>query len=83
MKKTITDRSLKLFLDYAKDADNWGGCPLVGGNVGGSKEDRGNLTDLKKAGLIETFIDDEDNTAWINFTDTGKTLAKDHGIEID
>ena len=29
----ITARSLEVFLEYAKDADNWSGAPLVGGNV--------------------------------------------------
>ena len=52
---TITARSLELFLEYAEDAPSWNGNPLVGGNVGGSKEDRGNLTQLKRAGLVETF----------------------------
>ncbi|CAJ1505588.1 hypothetical protein [[Mycobacterium] burgundiense] len=42
----ITARSLELFLDYARDAGNWGGTPLVGGNVCGSREDNGNLTQL-------------------------------------
>lgn len=33
---TITPQSLKVFLAYAADAPNWGGTPLVGGNVGGA-----------------------------------------------
>ncbi len=67
-------------MEYAVDADNWGGCPLVGGNVGGSVEDRGNLTDLKKAGLIETIK--EGHNSFVVFTMAGKAFAKDHGIEI-
>lgn len=77
----ITERSLELFLAYAEDAGNWGGTPLVGGNVGGSKEDRGNLTQLKKAGLITTFSD-EPGSHWIRFTDTGRALAAQHSVEI-
>jgi hypothetical protein len=77
---TITDQSLDLFLAYARDASNWSGTPLVGGNVGGSKEDRGNLTQLKRAGLIETFR--YDGETWISFTDTGKALAQQHGVSI-
>lgn len=76
----ITQKSLELFIAYAKDAGNWSGTPLVGGNVGGSKEDRGNLTQLKQAGLLTTFIDGRD--AWVEFTNDGKALALTHGIEI-
>lgn len=79
MTLTITDRSLALFLAYAKDAKNWEGTPLVGGNVGGSIEDRGNLTHLKQAGLILTF---RDNGLWIEFTTAGKALAAERGITI-
>jgi hypothetical protein len=76
----ITVQSLALFLAYAKDAGNWSGQPLVGGNVGGSKEDRGNLTQLKRAKLITTS-EDEGNT-WLRFTEAGKALALSHGITI-
>jgi hypothetical protein len=69
----ITERSLKLFLDYAKDAGNWGGTPMVGGNVGGSQEDNGNLTQLKQAGLLSTFVDG--GSAFIQFTEAGEKFA--------
>jgi hypothetical protein len=78
--KMITETSLQVFIAYAKDACNWNGQPLVGGNVGGSKEERGNITQLKKAGLITTEID-EGNT-WLQFTAAGKTFALEHGITI-
>lgn len=77
----ITDRSLKLFLAYAKDAGNWSGNPLVGGNVGGMPEDNGNLTQLKQAGLLSTFEGDEPDLIWIEFTDAGKALMAEHGVE--
>lgn len=76
----ITTQSLKVFLAYAEDAGNWSGVPLVGGNVGGSKEERGNLTQLKRAGLIETDVDE--GCTWLYFTDAGKALAATHGIEL-
>jgi len=76
----ITLASLALFLAYAKDARNWSGQPLVGGNVGGSKEDRGNLTQLKRAKLITTILDD--GNTWINFTEAGKALALQHGVQV-
>jgi hypothetical protein len=76
----ITETSLAVFLAYAADADNWNGQPLVGGNVGGSKEERGNITQLKQAGLITTEIDE--GCTWLQFTANGKALALEHGIKI-
>ncbi len=80
----ITETSLKLFLEYAKDAGNWSGTPLVGGNVGGSREERGNLTQLKKAGLITTIneYDSGKTLIWVNFTEAGIAFAKEYGIEV-
>ena len=77
----ITNRSLEVFTAYAKDACNWSGTPLVGGNVQGKEaEDRGNLTQLKKAGLIETATDE--GCTWIYFTDDGKAFAESMGIDL-
>jgi len=76
----LTEASKALFLAYAKDAGNWSGTPLVGGNVGGSKEDRGNLTDLKKKGLITTFRDE--GCDWLSFTPAGKAYAAELGVPI-
>ena len=76
----VTQTSLNLFLAYANDADNWSGTPLVGGNVGGSKEERGNLTQLKQAGLITTFVDE--GCTWVKFTEAGRKLAAEHNISI-
>jgi len=69
----LTPKSLALFLAYWDDAGNWSGTPLVGGNVGGSKQERGNLTQLKQAGLIETF--ESDGQLWVRFTAAGETFA--------
>ena len=77
----ITPQSLKLFLDFARDAGNWSGTPCVGGNVGGSKEDRGNITQLKRAGLVTTFVSGRDT--FIEFTPAGKSLAAKHNISVD
>lgn len=77
---TPTPRSLELFLAYAADASNWGGNPPVGENVGGSREDSGSLTQLKRAGLITTTKDGYD--VLIHFTDAGRDLASRHGVEI-
>jgi hypothetical protein len=75
----ITEKSHQVFMAYAIDAGNWGGNPLVGGNVGGTLEERGNLTQLKMAGLITTWVDDG---VWIEFTAAGKQYAKAHGINL-
>jgi hypothetical protein len=79
----LTQDSLALFLAYAADAGNWGGNPLVGGNVILNSEtaDRGNLTQLKKAGLLTTWRDE--GCTWINFTKEGKALAAEHGMDLN
>lgn len=71
----VTEKSKALFIAYAKDADNWGGTPPVGGNVGGSAEDRGNLTQLKQAGVLVTFR--SDGMTWVEFTEVGKQWIKE------
>lgn len=76
----LTEASKKLFLAYAKDAGNWSGTPLVGGNVGGSKQDAGNLTDLKKKGLLSTF--ESEGLEWVQFSDLGIEYAKANGVEV-
>jgi hypothetical protein len=78
----MTSASERLFEAYVRDAGNWSGTPLVGGNVGGSKEDRGNLTHLKKLGLIKTF--ESEGCLWLSFTDAGRAKAKaEYQIEIE
>jgi hypothetical protein len=80
MTHNLSTAALSLFLEYAKDAENWNGQPLVGGNVDTTPQDKGYLTQLKNAGLIATFR--EDSCTWLNFTPAGKALALDHGISI-
>ena len=74
----LTPASEKLLIDYADDAGNWGGRPLVGGNVGGEPADKGNLTDLKIKGLVETDTDptDRPDLAWLSFTPLGIKFLK-------
>lgn len=76
----ITETSKQVFLAYAEDAANWNGMPLVGGNVGGSVEERGNLTQLKQAGLIKT--ERLDGHVWVVFTESGIAYAAENGITI-
>lgn len=84
MKTTIamTEASQKLFRFYSKDASNWSGNPYLGGNRDFTKEDRGNLTHLKKLGLLTTTRDEFGE--YITFTEDGKKLAKElFGVEIE
>lgn len=76
MTTDLTPASLALFLDLARDADNWSGTPLI--DV--TDAERGNLTDLKVKGLLTTFEDRGD--AFAVFTDAGNALAAEHGIEL-
>lgn len=83
MTTTITEGSLKLFIELADDAGNWSGTPLFGGNVGGDKASKGHLTHLKRLGLVRTEVDfDDSSCSWVYFTDAGKALAAEHGINL-
>jgi len=80
----ITDTSKALFVDFAQDAGNWNGMPLIGGNVmiKNAKADRGNLTQLKKAGLVETEYDSFERLTWLTFTEDGERYANELGIDL-
>ena len=75
----LTEASEKLLADIAGDTGNWNGCPMVYGNVCRTKADLGNLTDLKKKGILETFKDE--GIEWICFTDEGYEQLDIRGIE--
>lgn len=75
----ITETSKALFIALVEDAGNWSGTPLVDGNVQLGKEGRGNLTQLKKAGLVSTFAWDGD--MWVQFEDAGKAYARELGLD--
>lgn len=72
----------ELFTRYVKDAGNWSGTPLVGGNVVllGEREDRGLLTHLKRAGLVTTII--YERLPYVQFTDAGKAYAAELGLQL-
>lgn len=75
----ITDQSKALFIEYFNDAPNWNGTPCVGGNVTSNKEANGNLTQLKKEGLISTWFDE--GHSWLEFTALGLEYAAEIGLE--
>ena len=79
-KVDITPRSHELFMEYAKDADKWGGTPLFEGMIDGSNEDYVNFSQLKEAGLITT--ERSGGYVWVILTDAGKAYAKENGTEI-
>jgi hypothetical protein len=70
----LTAESKALFCKLANDACNWVGNPMV--DV--TPANRGNLTDLKKKGLITTFTDE--GIAWVTFTESGIVLAEQLGV---
>jgi len=76
----ITEKSKDVFTRFANDAGNWAGMPLIGGNVDITKEERGNLTQLKKEGLIRTEYDSLERLTWVCFTENGERYAIELGI---
>ena len=78
----ISLTALWLFIDYASDAPNWSGQPLVGGNVNQGPRENGYLTALKKAGLLITEVPEADGHAFVIFTDKGRALASDLKINL-
>ena len=68
---TLTPLSAALFRELVRSAPDWNGNPLFEGD----KTERGNLTDLKKLGLVTTFA--EDHCTFVSFTETGEALAKE------
>ena len=77
---TLTNESKALFEALVKDAGNWAGEPMLGGNVPSDNTTRGNITDLKRKGLIETFRDAGDT--FVIFTDNGKEYANSIGLHV-
>jgi len=72
----LTQETKKLFVSFAKDAPNWSGTPLL--DI--TSAQRGNLSDLKKKGLVETFRDE--GCDWVIFTKAGEELAAEYGYEV-
>jgi hypothetical protein len=81
----LTEESLRVFSQYAKDAGNWSGMPWVSvGNIECTKEMRGNLSDLVQKGLIRIGEDEYSCgrvSSYVDFTATGVELARSMGIE--
>lgn len=71
MKNTsdLTEATENLFKALWNDKDNWSGMPLFDG----TKEERGNLTHLKRAGLVTTMVDD--GCTFVIFTKAGEEFG--------
>lgn len=80
---TLTPASHELFMQFADDAGNWNGMPLVNGNVIVDAQLRGNLTDLVKKGLVTVDTDEDDKSCqWLSFTDEGKAYSAAYGVDL-
>jgi hypothetical protein len=77
----LTPASLDLFRYIAGQAKHWDNMPPLEGMRPMSPADKGNLTDLKKRGLLKVREVDTDQHL-VFFTDAGESLAKSLGIEI-
>lgn len=73
---SLTPESRRLFLDLVKDSFEWSGVPLL--DI--TREQRGNLTDLKRCGLIKTETDE--GHTWCYFTTLGREAARLLGYEL-
>ena len=76
---TMTEETEKLFTELVNDAANWSGMPLWDGNVSGGKERRGNLTNLKRLGLVKPQTDE--GCTWVCFTAAGNKLAAEMDLD--
>lgn len=80
--ETLTPDSLEVFRMYAEDAPNWSGTPWVSvGNIDLTREQRGNLTDLVRKGLV-VVNDYGDGDTYLTFTEAGQRRAFDLGIDL-
>ena len=69
----MTEATKTLFIELVNDAGEWDGRPLIGGNVTLTKEQRGNLTNMKRLDLITTHFCE--GCTWVTFTDKGRHAA--------
>lgn len=77
----LTDTSLKLFIELAEDAKNWHNVIPTDGNVKITKRLRGNITNLKRAGLIT--VKESGGSSWLLFTPKGEEYADQLGIDVE
>ena len=71
----LTQASKAMFLDFAYWAPHYNGYAMVDVLTNAEK---GNLTDLKKKGLLQT--DESDGIEWVQFTKKGIELLVKYGV---
>ncbi len=72
---SITEASKALFITFCKDSGNWAGNPMI--DI--TPEQCGNLTQLKKSGLLGTFR--SDGCDFVSFTSDGIAYAATLGFD--
>lgn len=76
---SLTEASSQMFGQIVRDLGNWGG--KYSGNYDYEGERKGNLTDLKKKGLVITFRDsDAPGCTFVQITELGVEYAKSIGM---
>ena len=73
---TLTPESQNLFNQFVESSWDWDGTPML--DI--TSQQRGNLTQLKVAGLITTF--EHDGIDFVKFTPAGYEYAASLGLEI-
>ena len=73
--------AIDLFKLIVEDAADWSGNP--GPNLEFTKEEKGYLTKLKKAGVLSTVVDDAEPIVWVTFHQPAADLAKELNIRFD
>lgn len=77
----LTNTSLRLFVELAEDAKNWHNVIPTDGNIKITKKLRGNVTNLKRAGLI--VVREDRGSSWMLFTPKGEEYADQLGIDVE
>lgn len=72
----LTAESRSLFESVVKDLPNWNGTTPCFNHI--DSQSRGNLTDLKKKGLVKTYR--YDGEEWIDLTEAGTGFARAEGL---
>ena len=78
MQNDLTVTSAKLLTDLIVDAPNWAGMPHLGSSTVTGTALKGNVTDLKKKGYIETDFDE--GCTWVIFTEKAADFAAANGM---
>ena len=73
----LTPKSEELFKQFCDSTWDWSGTPLL--EI--TSNQRGNLTDLKRKGLVNT--DTDEGCEWVHFTKKGYDYANSQGYDYE